>query len=476
MALAALDQGTTSTRALRLEADGTSRVVFSRRHGQHHPAPGRVEHDPEELIAALTAALDALGPVDAIAIANQGESCLAWDAHTGRAVTPVIVWQDDRTAPLIDRLKQEGADALVTGKTGLPLDAYFSASKLGWIMANVPEARALHAKGRLRLGTTDAFFLHRLTGRCVSDVTTASRTSLMALDGLAWDAELCALFGVPIEALPEIVPTTGDFGAVRCGGRMVPVTASLTDQQAALYGHGCHTPGAAKITVGTGAFLLMVTGPRVPGRAGGAVLPTVAWQKAGEAAVFALDGGVHSAGAAVEWARGLGLFDDLAALEHFDASPALARGLAFVPALSGLACPHWDRAARGVWLGLSLETGRADLMQAVLEGIAFRAAEVLDAMAAHTAPAGAISMDGGLSNNRYFVQMTANAFGQPIRLPATAELTAAGAARLAADAIGQAIAWPQDGRTVAPDADVSGLRARFAEAVAASRAWKPGGP
>ncbi|CAM5452562.1 glycerol kinase GlpK [Frigidibacter albus] len=349
----ALDQGTTSTRALIVDAGGRARALLSRPHRQILPRPGWVEHDPEELTANLLACIDAAAPEAPLAagLANQGESCLAWEAGTGRPVSPVIVWQDARTAELCARLRAEGAEALTLAAAGLPLDPYFSASKLGWLLRENPEARALAAAGRLRLGTTDAFFLERLTGRFVTDITTASRTSLMNLERGEWDAELCALFGVPVECLPQIVPSLGAFGTLPGG---LPLTASLVDQQAALYGHGCRAPGDAKITFGTGAFALAVTGALLRPAAGGP-LPTVAWQKAGAHPVHALEGGVYCASSAVNWARGLGLFSDFQEIADFIAPPAIDRGLAFVPALTGLACPHWDRAARGAWLGLSLD-------------------------------------------------------------------------------------------------------------------------
>ena len=346
MRIAAIDQGTTSTRVLLLEGGEAPRVLCAHRHTTTHPKPGWVEQDALELLANVRLCLDVAGSVDAVGLDNQGETCLAWDAETGAPVGPAIVWQDARTADRLEAMKADGQEAVVLERAGLPLDPYFSASKLAWILANRPEAAALHQAGRLRLGTTDAFFLQHLTGRCVTDVTTASRTSLMALDTGTWCPELCRLFGVPIETLPEIVSTVGDFGACAQG----PVLASVVDQQAALYGHGCRRPGDAKITFGTGAFVLAVTGDaplRVPDAG---LLPTVAWDLGG-ATSYAVDGGVYNAGSAVEWLQGLGLIKDVAELAAFDRAPAIDRDLVFVPALSGLACPHWDRRAAGMWLG-----------------------------------------------------------------------------------------------------------------------------
>lgn len=420
----AIDQGTTSTRAFLIDSTGIQ-LVHSVEHRQIYPAPGWVEHDPEELLASIHACLEAAPQVDCVGIDNQGESCLAWDARTGQAIGPVIVWQDDRTADLCARLKNNGFEPMVRRRAGLPLDPYFSASKLGWIMENIPEARGLAESGHLRLGTTDAFFRDRLTGRFETDPSTASRTSLMNLASGAWDPELCDLFGVPIDALPEIRPTNGALGDLPGGRRL---TASVVDQQAALFGHGARSPGDAKITFGTGAFALVLTGELEDTPT---LLPTIAWAEQGADLVYALDGGVYAAASAVNWARSLGLFSDWGEIEHFDAEPAISRGIAFVPALAGLAAPHWDRAARGGWLGLDLGTTRSDMMQAVLEGVAFRMAEAMEEMASLTPISSPISIDGGMSRNPWFCQFLADVLGLQISISTEAELTALGCAQLA---------------------------------------------
>jgi len=433
----AIDQGTTSTRALLVSPDGQAQVLHAVPHQQFYPAPGHVEHDAEELIAHLEICLNAAKDIDdigAVGLANQGESCLAWDAETGRAIGPVIVWQDDRTGADLARLEPH-AD-FVMERSGLPLDAYFSASKLGWILQNIPQAKVLAAKGTLRMGTTDAFFRDRLTGRFETDPTTASRTSLMNLATCEWDPDLCELFGVPIDALPQIRPTTGDLGMLAGSG--VPLTASIVDQQAALYGHRCRQPGDTKITFGTGAFALSVTGPDLIRSAGGP-LPTVAWQKAGEAPTYALDGGVYAASSAINWARGLGLFDDFDEINTFADGTAIGRGLAFVPALSGLACPHWDRQARGTWMGLALETTSGDMMQAVLEGVAFRMAEVVETLNRLQPLSATVSIDGGLSANPYFCQFLADVLNRDVIVSQEPELTAMGTAMLAAEFCGTTI-------------------------------------
>ncbi len=472
MTLAAIDQGTTSTRAVALAEDGSVRVAEALEHRQLYPRPGWVEHDPEELIANILACAGAVPELEALGIDNQGESCLAWDAESKAAVSPVIVWQDNRTQDSIARLKRAGAEAETLARAGLPLDAYFSAAKLAWIFDNVPAAKALHAKGKLRLGTSDAFFLDRLTGRCVTDITTASRTSLLNLDSGRWDPELCRLFGVPLEALPEIVPTTGDFGALEVSGRRVPVVASVVDQQAALYGHGCREAGDAKITFGTGAFVLMVTGSEIRRAPEKGLLPTVAWQFAGEPPVYALDGGVYTASAAVNWARALGLFESFEELNRLDGEAAVDKGLIFVPALSGLACPHWDRRTRGLWVGLSIDHGRADLMKSILEGVALRAAEVMAAMNSLVPAEGPLSIDGGMSRNPYFTQFLADVLERELHIATTAELTGSGTAKLAAAALGKAVPAAGEASVVQPRRPRAAQRDLFAGAVAAARSWK----
>ena len=468
MSTLAIDQGTTSTRAVIVDTQGRAQVIHSATHRQSYPHPGWVEHDPAELLANLVACLEAargLAGIGAAGLANQGESCLGWDADTGMPVGPVIVWQDSRTASVIARLEADGLGPEVMARAGLPLDAYFSAAKLGWILREIPEARRLADRGRLRLGTTDAWFRDRLTGRFETDVTTAARTSLMNLARCDWDMELCRIFGVPVEALPVIGPSTGGLGHLPGG---IPLMASLVDQQAALYGHGCRAPGEAKVTFGTGAFVLAVTQGLRDLPANGP-LQTIAWQRAGEAPARALDAGVTAAASAVNWARGLGLFHDYSQINHFDGPPAINRGLFFVPALAGLGCPHWDRDARGAWLGMSLASGPGDLMQALLEGIALRVAEAVQAIAAVQPLRGVLSVDGGLAANAYLMQFLADTLGQDLLISDEAELTAIGAARLAAETASQPFAFRRGGKSVTPACDGSGRMARFAQARATTQ-------
>ncbi|MEM9248251.1 MAG: FGGY family carbohydrate kinase [Pseudomonadota bacterium] len=459
MTILAIDQGTTSTRAVSVSPEGQTTIRCVVEHRQIYPRPGWVEHDPEELTANLETCLEAGSGARAVGLDNQGESCLAWDAATGKPLSPVIVWQDERTLAETERLRSDGAEALTLARAGLPLDPYFSASKLAWLFRNVPDAPSLARAGRLRLGTTDAFFRQRLTGHCATDPTTASRTALMDLASCQWDAELCALFGVPLDCLPEIAPTTGRLGEI--GG--MPLTASVVDQQAALRGHGCTEAGAAKFTFGTGAFALAVCGESLP-QAGSGPLPTVAWAQAGTRPTYALDGGVYAAAAAVNWARALGLFSDFDAISQFDSAPAVSRGLVFVPALAGLACPHWDRRAKGAWLGMALDTGKRDLVQAVLEGVAFRAAEVIDAFAALHPLDGPLSIDGGMTRNPWFCQFLSDALGREVAVSDEPERTALGTAHLAAHGAGIAMALPRADKRITPRPMPDAWRARFAQA------------
>lgn len=465
----AVDQGTTSTRALVVAVDGEVGVTASHVHSTVYPKPGRVEQDPLELLSNVSRCIASATHVEAIGIANQGESCIAWDAITGEPLSPVIGWQDSRTSSLLAELAARGDAARVKGIAGLPLDPYFSASKMGWIVENIPAAATASAAGRLRLGTTDAFFLDRLTGHFATDVATASRTSLMDIRTGDWDAELCEIFGVPVGCLPEIRPSCSDFGTI--GG--IPVTASIVDQQAALYGHGCRADGDTKMTFGTGAFALSVCShlPAASDLVG--ILPTVAWDL-GRGPVYALEGGVYDAGAAIDWAIRAGLADDLPSLEHFGAGTAIDRGLVFVPAFSGLGSPFWDRSAAPLLIGLEPETTRAEINQALLEGIGLLSANVLMCMDAVNPIAGAVSIDGGMSRNPYFAQFLADCTGREIVRRTSAEMTAYGVAALAAHSLGVELPQTEHGGSPFLPAAVPRQmwQHRFTQALARSRAWK----
>lgn len=471
----AIDQGTTATKAHQLFLDGEFQPVASLEHRQIYPQPGWVEHDPVELLAKLRQCLDYAQGADAVALDNQGETVVAWNADTGEPVCNAIVWQDNRTREALDRLKADGAEALTLERAGLPLDPYFSASKLRWILNHVPAARTLANTGRLRLGTSDAFFLDRLCGRYATDVTTASRTSLMNLATGQWDPELCRLFGVPMELLPSIVPTVHEHGVIR--GTRLPLVASVVDQQAALMGHGCHAPGDVKITFGTGAFALALSGEAPVRGTGAGILPTVAW-RIGARTTYAIDGGVYNAGSALDWAKRLGLFSTFRELREIGGTPALERGLVFVPALSGLACPYWDRSAAGMWLGMGLDTSATDLLQALLEGVALRTAQALAALDRHVPLKAQVSVDGGLSLNPYFCGFLARALGRTVVVPSTPDLTGLGCAQFAFVGAGHGpvetlppVAPPD--RVVHPEAPLPPeMHARFAEAVSRTRGWR----
>lgn len=472
--IVAIDQGTTSTRTLGIEAEGSVRILNSRRHAQRNPQPGWVEQDAEELLGNILACFAGSEGVRAIGLSNQGESCLAWHAETGKPLSPVITWQDSRTSDVIAALAADGAEPLVKQKTGLPLDPYFSASKLGWLMKSNAAVTDAARDGKLRLGTTDAFFLDRLTGVFATDVTTASRTSLMDLATCQWDAELCALFGVPMDALPEIRPTAGDFGR----WNRIPVTAAIVDQQAALYGHGCRRAGDAKITFGTGAFCLAVVDSHAQAvSAEGGLLPTVAW-RIGDQTSYALDGGVYDAGSAIEWAIDGGFAKSYEDFDHFADPPAIDRDLIFVPAFSGLACPFWDRSASPMMIGLSPASGLADIRQALLEGIAMLTAEIVTLMHKGVRISSRISIDGGVTRSSYFCQFLADCLEREVVIPAFDELTALGTALMAAKGAGidvtprfaaqELVYRPRPGQYAA-------RRTKFLDAVGRSRGWRQPG-
>lgn len=463
--VAAIDQGTTSTKGLLAASDGTVRAIGGTKHRQIFPRAGWVEHDGAELLANVVRLIgeSLAAGARSIALTNQGETVMAWDKQNGQPICNAIVWQDQRTSDAVEQLRASGVEAEIRDRSGLPLDAYFSASKLRWILDNVPDAPRLARAGRLGLGTSDAYFLHQLTGRYVTDVTTAARTSLMNLDRCQWDPELCAIFGVPGEMLPDIVECDEPVGDVQ-GAEL---SVSIVDQVAALYGHGCRRAGDMKVTFGTGAFALVVSDdrPRIPN-----TVHTVCWGGPAHR-TYAADGGVYTAGAAIEWLIRLGLLKDAGELAVLSGEPAVQKGLCFVPALSGLACPHWDRTATGLWIGLDSGTAREDLLKAVLEGIAFRTAEVIEALGP-TEANGILSVDGGLTRSRYFLDFFATVAGRAIAVPANDELTAFGAALLAAK--GRIASDRQEKQIVVParNGNVAIWRDVFSAARERSSGWR----
>jgi glycerol kinase len=469
-----IDQNPCGTAAWRLEADGAFVRLFAHDHRQFYPQAGWVEHDALEILERMRAALDAAAGAAGVALSNQGETVVAWNAETGVPLYNALVWHDTRTAGVIDRLREDGAESLLLQRAGLPLDAYSAAAKLRWFIDHVPEARALSRRGKLRLGTLDSFLLDRLCGTHATDVATASRTGLMNLMTGAWDPELCRLFGVPRDCLPAIRPNGFAFGTHAPGA--APVLGSISDRQAALLGHGCHESGQVALTFGAAAYGLAVTGGPPPIPPGSGLLPTVAWQL-GPTVTYAVDAGVNNADSALNWARRLGLYASPAELDQFEGPSALARGLVFVPALTGLAAPYWDRDAAGLWLGMDLETGPRDLLRSILEGIALRCAQALRAMADAVALADEVSIDGTLARSRYFRAFLADALDRTVVAPEQPALVAFGAARLAwlGAGLGTLDALPPQmpaPTRVAPRNPLKGdLHTRFADAVQRARHW-----
>ena len=447
----ALDQGTTSSRAIVFDQEGTAKAVAQKEFTQHFPAAGWVEHDPQEIWASqIGVAVEALGraqvrPKDiaAIGITNQRETTIVWDRETGEPVHRAIVWQDRRTADYCERLKSEGAGETIQAKTGLLIDAYFSASKIRWILDHVPGARARADAGKLAFGTVDSWLVWKLTGhaRHLTDVSNASRTMLFNIHTLDWDDELLRLFGIPAGMLPEVRSSSEPYGTVSSslGIESVPISGIAGDQQAALFGQMCRQPGMSKNTYGTGCFLLQNIGTS-PTRSRQQLVTTVAW-RIGSRTEYALEGSVFIGGAVVQWIRdGLGLIRTAPEIEALAASVADNGGVYLVPAFAGLGAPHWDPYARGTMLGITRGTTAGHIARAALESIAFQVADLLDAMAADAKiPLKELRVDGGAATNNTLMQFQADLLGVPVVRPAVTETTALGAAYLAGLAVGY---WP----------------------------------
>ncbi len=427
-----IDQGTTSTKILVLSEDGSIDASFNKEHKQITPKPGWIEHNGDEIFKNICDAIDHVGDIAAMGLDHQGESIIAWNAETKETLYNVIVWQDARTKKWLQELKKDGVEEWVMKKTGLPLDPYFPASKMRWLLKNIPAVKNCHKAGKLRMGTMNSFFIDRLTGIYSTDYNSASRTSLFNIQTLQWDEELCRLFEIPMEILPPIVANIADFGSYN----NIPITATIIDQFAGIYGHGCRHAGDAKVTFGTGAFIQSLTGKEFIHDKKSGLLPALCWKFDNEEPMFGLDGGVYNAASAINWVKKIGLFKEYSKINHFENNHAIARNIVFVPALSGLACPHWDRTASGIWTGLSLNTEKEDMIQAVLEGIALRAAEVLEAMDKVFALKDRLSMDGGVSHNPYFRQFFADMAQKDITIPKNQELSSYGVALLARKGLG----------------------------------------
>jgi glycerol kinase len=435
----ALDQGTTGSTALVFDGDGRIAGRAYSEFGQHFPRPGWVEHDASEIWEVTRRvgheALDAAGvdggALAGIGITNQRETVVAWDRATGEPLHRALVWQDRRTAARCDELREAGHEALVRERTGLVLDPYFSGTKIEWLVreGGVDPARAA-------FGTVDSWLVHKLTGRHATDYSNASRTLLFDIARLRWDAELCELLGIPIETLPEPCPSAHVYGTTSEFGGSVPVAGIAGDQQAALYGQGCHAPGLGKNTYGTGSFVLLNAGQAPPAPEEG-LLTTVAWGVDGRVD-YALEAAIFVTGAAVQWLRdGLGIIRTAAETEELARSLDTNDGVYLVPAFTGLGSPHWDPYARGTIVGLTRGTGRAHLARATLEAIAYQTVDAVRAMeAASGIEFAELKADGGAVHNSWLMRFQADVLGVPVVVPEVSETTALGAAYLAGVATG----------------------------------------
>lgn len=442
----ALDQGTTSSRAILFNHDGGIVATAQKEFRQIFPKPGWVEHDAQEIWATqagvaaevLHKARAKAGDVGAIGITNQRETTVVWDRKTGKPICNAIVWQDRRTAPMCDKLRAQKLDKVIQKKTGLVVDAYFSATKVQWILQNVKGAKARAAKGELAFGTIDSWLLWNLTGGKVhaTDVSNASRTMLYDIRKGTWDEELLKIFGVPRSMLPEVRDSSGVFGETKLLGGVTPIAGIAGDQQSALFGQVCTKPGMVKNTYGTGCFMLMNTGTK-PIASKNKLLTTVAWRIDGRTE-YALEGSVFIAGAAIQWLRdGLGIIRQSADVEALAASVPDTGGVYLVPAFAGLGAPHWDAYARGTLVGMTRGTTAAHIARAALEGIALQVMDILKAMEADAGiKLKELRVDGGASVNNLLMQMQCDLLGVPVVRPKVNETTALGAACLAGLAVG----------------------------------------
>ena len=442
----ALDQGTTSSRSIVFDQRGKIVATAQQEFTQLFPKTGWVEHDPAEIWRTQLATAKAVlrkakltaRDIAAIGITNQRETVVVWDRRSGEPITNAIVWQDRRTAEVCDKLRRDNADRLIRRKTGLIVDAYFSATKLQWILKHVKGAKARAARGDLAFGTIDSWLLWKLTGGQVhaTDPSNASRTMLCDLQTANWDSELLKLFEVPQEVLPEVRSSSEVFGTTRLLGHEIPVAGIAGDQQAALFGQMCHKPGMVKNTYGTGCFMLMHTGDK-PMISTNNLLTSIAWKINGRTE-YVLEGSVFIAGAAVQWLRdGLGIIRKSSDVESLAATVSDNGGVVVVPAFAGLGAPHWDPWARGLIIGLTRGTTAAHIARATLESIAFQVADVLQAMQKDSGlNLRELRVDGGASANNMLMQYQADLMGIPVVRPAVLETTALGAASLAGLAVG----------------------------------------
>ncbi len=438
----ALDQGTSSSRAILFDRAGTAVATAQQPFEQLYPRPGWVEHDPEAIWQSqietarevMARAGAAPGDVASIGIANQRETAIVWD-RSGRPIANAVVWQDRRTAPLCDDLRARGLEALFRQRTGLLLDPYFSGTKVKWLLDNVPDARRRAQRGDLMFGTIDSWLIYRLTGVHATDYTNASRTLMYDIFQRRWDPELLEALDVPPSLLPEVRPSSGVFGETSLLGGVIPVAGVAGDQQAALFGQACFSPGMAKNTFGTGAFLLMNIGDRRV--ASQSLVTTIAWGF-GDSVTYALEGSIFIAGAAVQWLRDeLGLIATSAESEPLAASVPDSNGVYLVPAFVGLGAPHWDPHARGALLGLTRGVTKAHVVRAALEAMAFQSRDVIEAVEADSnVELDELRVDGGAAANDLMLQIQADILGRDVVRPAVTETSALGAAYLAGLATG----------------------------------------
>lgn len=444
----ALDQGTSSSRAIVFDHEGRICATAQKEFPQHFPKPGWVEHDPKDIwsseASVIAEAITSMGinglNIVGIGITNQRETTIVWDAETGEPVYNAIVWQDRRTSEYCDSLKEQNLTGFIREKTGLIIDAYFSATKIRWILENVPGARARAEAGKLRFGTVDTWLLWNLTrGEChMTDVSNASRTMLFNIHTLNWDEDLMKLFGIPMSMLPEVHSSSEIYGYTKTTifAHKVPVAGIAGDQQAALFGQMCTTPGSVKNTYGTGCFLLMNSGTK-PITSSHNLLTTIAW-KIGDTVNYALEGSIFVGGSVVQWLRdGLGIIKSSSEIESLAMTVPDNGGVYFVPALTGLGAPYWDQYAKGTICGLTRGTTAAHIARAALEGIAFETMDIVNAME-HDAgiKLAELKVDGGASRNNLMMQFQADILGTKVIRPKVTETTAMGACYLAGLATG----------------------------------------
>lgn len=502
----AIDQGTTGTRFMVFDHDGQVVANAYERHEQIYPEPGWVEHDPNEIWentkTVMTGALSNAGieasQLEAIGVTNQRETTLLWDRDTGQPIHNALVWQDRRTTDRVEELQDAGMTETIREKTGLEVDAYFSATKAEWILDNADPIKTQRARpadlreragdGEIRFGTIDTWLIQKLTGNHITDVTNASRTMLYDIHAGDWDDELLEEFGVPREMLPEVRPSSDEelYGTTDPSGFLgaeIPVAGALGDQQAALFGQTCFDPGDAKNTYGTGSFFLMNTGSEAVESEHG-LLTTIGFQRSGEPVTYALEGAIFVTGAAIEWLSDVELIDDPAQTESLARSVDSTDGVYLVPAFTGLGAPHWDGRARGTIVGMTRGTGKEHIVRATLESIAYQTRDVAEAMEADAEiEMRSLKVDGGAVKNNFLCQLQADIIGSDIVRPVVDETTALGSAYAAGLAVGY---WEtvdelrdnwQIDREFAPEMDSKEADRkydRWADAVDRSRGWARG--